>query len=132
MTYTVLKATLKPQINPYSGRQTTQFSLCHFIISLSLYTFLPSVYHQGSATLSMAMAGAHFTSSCLHALEGDSGIIECTFIKSDETEASYCSTPVLLGVSYFINYMIEASCADSFRSVLHCVNLNKCITSERP
>lgn len=53
----------------------------------------------GSATLSMAYAGARFTNSVLEALAGEEGVVECAFIRSDETEASYFSTPVLLGKS---------------------------------
>jgi len=53
----------------------------------------------GSATLSMAYAGARFTFSVLKALAGQSGIVECAYVKSDITEASYFATPVLLGRS---------------------------------
>ncbi|CAL7939145.1 unnamed protein product [Xylocopa violacea] len=51
----------------------------------------------GSATLSMAYAGARFGFSLIRALNGEQGIIECTFVKSDVTEAKYFSTPVVLG-----------------------------------
>ncbi|XP_014668283.1 PREDICTED: malate dehydrogenase, mitochondrial-like [Priapulus caudatus] len=51
----------------------------------------------GSATLSMAYAGARFTISMLNALAGKEGVIECAYVKSSETEASYFSTPLLLG-----------------------------------
>lgn len=51
----------------------------------------------GSATLSMAYAGARFADSMLQALAGEEGIVECAFVRSDETEAKYFSTPVLLG-----------------------------------
>ena len=47
----------------------------------------------------MAFAGAKFTNSLLHALDGEDGIVECAFVKSSETEAKYFSTPLLLGVS---------------------------------
>lgn len=53
----------------------------------------------GSATLSMAYAGARFANSVLEALNGVDGIVECAYVKSDETEASYFSTPILLGKS---------------------------------
>lgn len=55
----------------------------------------------GSATLSMAYAGARFGVSLIRALNGESGIIECAYVKSDVTEAKYFSTPILLGVSTF-------------------------------
>lgn len=51
----------------------------------------------GSATLSMAFAGARFAISLLKAMKGDQNIVECTYVESDITEAKYFSTPVLLG-----------------------------------
>jgi len=51
----------------------------------------------GSATLSMAYAGARFTFSVLRALKGEQGVVECAYIKSDVTEASYFATPLILG-----------------------------------
>jgi len=51
----------------------------------------------GSATLSMAYAGAKFADSILQAIGGEEGVIECAFVRSDETEATYFSTPLLLG-----------------------------------
>lgn len=51
----------------------------------------------GSATLSMAYAGNKFVTSILQALHGESGIIECAFVRSDATEAKYFSTPILFG-----------------------------------
>lgn len=53
----------------------------------------------GSATLSMAYAGARFGLSLIRALNGESGIIECSYVKSNITDAKYFSTPILLGVS---------------------------------
>jgi hypothetical protein len=47
----------------------------------------------------MAYAAARFTFSLLEALDGGDGQVECAFVKSDETEAKYFSTPILLGVS---------------------------------
>jgi len=49
----------------------------------------------------MAYAGNHFLSSVLKALNGETGIVECGFVRSDETDAKYFSTPLLLGVSCF-------------------------------
>jgi len=51
----------------------------------------------GSATLSMAYAGARFANSCLEALNGKENIIECAFIPSSVTDAKYFSTPLVLG-----------------------------------
>ena len=53
----------------------------------------------GSATLSMAYAGARFAVSLLRALDGEEGVVECSYVRSDVTESPYFSTPVLLGVS---------------------------------
>ncbi|XP_070572446.1 malate dehydrogenase, mitochondrial-like [Ptychodera flava] len=53
----------------------------------------------GSATLSMAYAGARFTFSLLEALNGKQGVIECAFVESDITEAKYFSTPILFGTN---------------------------------
>ena len=61
-------------------------------------------FPQGSATLSMAYAGARFTDSVLQGLAGEDGIIECAFVRSEETEAEYFSTPILLGVSDAFTY----------------------------
>lgn len=51
----------------------------------------------GSATLSMAYAGAQFTMRLLSALNGASDVVECTFVESDVTDSPFFATPVLLG-----------------------------------
>ncbi|CAF1050385.1 unnamed protein product [Rotaria sordida] len=51
----------------------------------------------GSATLSMAHAGARFSFSILDALNGKTGIIDCGYVASQETEFKYFATPLLLG-----------------------------------
>jgi len=51
----------------------------------------------GSATLSMAYAGAKFADAVVQALAGEEGVVECAYVRSDETEAKYFSTPILLG-----------------------------------
>lgn len=51
----------------------------------------------GSATLSMAYAGARFAISLIRAIQGESNVIECAYVRSDITEAKYFSTPLLLG-----------------------------------
>lgn len=56
----------------------------------------------GSATLSMAHAGARFSSAVLEALNGKDGVIECGYIASKDTEFSFFATPLLFGVSLFI------------------------------
>ncbi|KAK7088768.1 malate dehydrogenase, mitochondrial-like isoform X2 [Littorina saxatilis] len=51
----------------------------------------------GSATLSMAFAAAEFTKTLIEALNGMEGKVQCAYVRSDETEAKYFATPVLLG-----------------------------------
>lgn len=51
----------------------------------------------GSATLSMAYAGARFTFALCRALKGEANIVECAYVQSDITEAKFFSTPILLG-----------------------------------
>lgn len=52
----------------------------------------------GSATLSMAYAGARFATSVIRAMNGEVGVTECAYVRSSITEATYFSTPILLGV----------------------------------
>ncbi len=54
----------------------------------------------------MAYAGARFTNSLLDAMAGEEDIVECTYIKSEETEAAYFASPVLLGVSNVLLHTI--------------------------
>jgi len=52
----------------------------------------------GSATLSMAYAGAHFADRVLRALKGDANIVECTYVESNVVPGlQFFSSPVLLG-----------------------------------
>jgi len=52
----------------------------------------------GSATLSMAYAGAVFTEKVLRAANGEKGIVECTYVQSDVAKGlSFFSSPVELG-----------------------------------
>lgn len=69
---------------------------------------------QGSATLSMAYAGARFTFSMLEALSGMEGKVECAFVRSDETEVKYFSTPLLLGVSKLLLFLYNHSLVSLF------------------
>lgn len=34
-------------------------------------------------------------------MKGKTGVIECAYVKSSETEATYFATPLHLGVSYY-------------------------------
>lgn len=51
----------------------------------------------GSATLSMAYAGAEFAVKLMRAMGGEKGIKECTYVESSLTEAPFFSSPVTLG-----------------------------------
>lgn len=54
----------------------------------------------GSATLSMAKAGAQFTSSLIRAMKGEKGIVECAYVESDVVpECQWFATPIELGVN---------------------------------
>lgn len=51
----------------------------------------------GSATLSMAYAGARFALSLVRGLNGEPNVVECSYVRSDVTAATYFSTPLKLG-----------------------------------
>lgn len=51
----------------------------------------------GSATLSMAFAGARFVFSLVSAINGKSNVVECAYVKSDIGDAGFFSTPLILG-----------------------------------
>ena len=51
----------------------------------------------GSATLSMAYAAARFAESCLRALRGEGGVVECAYVASEVTELEFFASPVCLG-----------------------------------
>jgi len=51
----------------------------------------------GSATLSMAHAAAVFTNQILRAANGESGIVECSYVESSVTDAAFFSSPIKLG-----------------------------------
>ncbi|XP_077227293.1 malate dehydrogenase, mitochondrial-like [Tasmannia lanceolata] len=52
---------------------------------------------KGSATLSMAYAGAIFADACLKGLNGVPGIVECSFVQSSITELPFFASKVRLG-----------------------------------
>ncbi|GAV71073.1 Ldh_1_N domain-containing protein/Ldh_1_C domain-containing protein [Cephalotus follicularis] len=52
---------------------------------------------KGSATLSMAYAGAIFADACLKGLNGVPDIVECTFVQSSVTELPFFASKVRLG-----------------------------------
>lgn len=51
----------------------------------------------GSATLSMAYAGARFTNRLLDAMNGEKNVVECSYTENDVTPLPFFSTPVTLG-----------------------------------
>jgi len=51
----------------------------------------------GSATLSMAYAGARFTMSLVRALKGETGIVECAYVAVESQPVSFLAVPVELG-----------------------------------
>jgi len=53
----------------------------------------------GSATLSMAYAGARFAVSVLRGLNGEKGITECCFVESSIASTPFFSSPVTLGTN---------------------------------
>ena len=50
----------------------------------------------GSATLSMAMAGAEFAEGCIEAINGGD-VTMCAYVESDVTSVPYFSTPLHIG-----------------------------------
>eukprot|EP00891_Asterochloris_glomerata_P000816 jgi/Astpho2/816/Aster-00670 len=52
---------------------------------------------KGSATLSMAYAGALFADACLRGLNGESNIFDYTYVESEVTEVPYFASKVELG-----------------------------------
>lgn len=52
---------------------------------------------KGSATLSMAYAGALFGDACLRGLNGEKGVIECSYVQSTVTSVPFFSTKCVFG-----------------------------------
>eukprot|EP00884_Botryococcus_braunii_P001761 jgi/Botrbrau1/11586/Bobra.247_1s0007.1 len=52
---------------------------------------------KGSATLSMAYAAAKFAESCLRAMAGEAGVVECAFVQSGLTDVPFFASRLLLG-----------------------------------
>lgn len=51
----------------------------------------------GSATLSMAFAGARFAESVMRGLSGESNVVECAYVPSNIQGLGYFASKVLLG-----------------------------------
>ncbi|KAI8112598.1 hypothetical protein M9434_003919 [Picochlorum sp. BPE23] len=59
----------------------------------------------GSATLSMAYAAAEFTKSCLKAMSGEQGIVECAYVISSVTDVPFFSSQLRLGAQGIEQYL---------------------------
>ncbi|KAL9872113.1 malate dehydrogenase, mitochondrial-like isoform 1-T1 [Glossina fuscipes fuscipes] len=51
----------------------------------------------GSATLSMAYAGARFANSPVRGMSGEKNVVECSYVQSNVTETSFFAMPLVLG-----------------------------------
>ena len=73
----------------------------HVLSTLSMFFphWICSVLGQGSATLSMAYAGALFADACLRGLNGETHVIEPAFVASSVTELPFFASKVRLGPS---------------------------------
>lgn len=69
----------------------------------------------GSATLSMAWAAARFADSCLRAMHGENGIIECSYVPSTVTELPYFASRVRLGRSGIEEFLPLGPLSDTER-----------------
>lgn len=52
---------------------------------------------KGSATLSMAYAAAKFAESCLSAMSGRPGVVECAYVESHLTDLAFFASQLRLG-----------------------------------
>lgn len=75
------------------------YSAKHRSCEYHITSFALSTALQGSATLSMAYAGALFADACLRGLNGDSNVVEPTFVQSTVTELPFFASKVRLGPS---------------------------------
>ncbi|XP_068146875.1 uncharacterized protein [Drosophila tropicalis] len=73
---------------------------------------------KGSATLSMAFAGAKFVDSLLRALNGEEGLVECAYVASDLTDAPFFASPVELGKQGIKRYLDLPNLSESEKHAL--------------
>ncbi|MGL5991386.1 MAG: malate dehydrogenase [Plesiomonas sp.] len=59
----------------------------------------------GSATLSMGQAAARFGLSLLRAMQGEKGIVECTYVEDDGQYSRFFAQPVVLGPNGIEEYL---------------------------
>jgi len=71
----------------------------------------------GSATLSMAHAGASFANQVLRAANGERGLVECSYVQSKLTDSPFFSSPVRLG-KYGIEEILPLPKLNSYEKTL--------------
>lgn len=74
----------------------------------------------GSATLSMAYAGARFALALIRALKGEPNVVECAYVRSDITKAKYFATPLLLGKNGIEKNLGLGELSDYEKQLLEC------------
>ncbi|XP_019153993.1 PREDICTED: malate dehydrogenase 1, mitochondrial [Ipomoea nil] len=91
-------------ILPLFSQATPQANLAHdVIVGLTKRTqdggteVVEAKAGKGSATLSMAYAGAIFADACLKGLNGVPDVVECSFVQSTVTELPFFASKVRLG-----------------------------------
>nr|AIY53988.1 malate dehydrogenase [Stylosanthes guianensis] len=91
-------------ILPLFSQATPQANLDHdVIVALTKRTqdggteVVEAKAGKGSATLSMAYAGALFADACLKGLNGVPDVVECSFVQSNVTELPFFASKVRLG-----------------------------------
>ena len=100
----VIGAHSGPTIIPVASRcepqlvfsKTDDLNAFHTRVQSAGHEVLTAKEGKGTATLSMAYAAARFTTSLLRALSGHD-VVECAFVKSHVTSASFFSNELLLG-----------------------------------
>ena len=70
----------------------------------------------GSATVSIAWAGAHFATQLARALDGETGVVESAFVENPAAPVRFFASPVELGVSD------PAQCTPMFALCRACVH----------
>ncbi len=63
----------------------------------------------GSATLSMGQAAARFGLSLVRALQGESNVVECSYVEGDGKYARFFAQPILLGKTVSLNVKISVN-----------------------
>lgn len=80
----------------YSGKPDEVKALVHHIQDAGTEV-VEAKAGTGSATLSMAYAAAHFVNALLRGLDGESNVVECSYVASNVTDCPFFATPLELG-----------------------------------